>query len=100
MLAHLRSQYGALRSLQYRPLVVASLQLAYLREGDASDTPVLVAVNIASELVSLSVPLAKDVARPGRIWRDLLNPSETFCERAEGLSIPLHPNYGRLLVCN
>lgn len=92
-LAGLRQTQPALRYGGYEQVLVASKQLAFLRES--GNDSVVVVVNSSAEPAELSLPL-----RGKATWRfvDLLNPEESFtCDTNGNLQIVMRPNQAMLL---
>jgi cyclomaltodextrinase len=92
-LANIRSENIALRYGDYRQLLVASEQFAFLRTHESGER-IVVAVNASSEEASLELELP---AADGDL-EDLLNPGDVFPAHAGHVRIdPIHPSWARIL---
>jgi glycosidase len=93
-LIRIRRETPSLREGSCRQLHVSPEQFAFMREHGPAQT--LVAVNSAGQPAALWIPQGTLLSGKTR-WRDLLC-GEEFTASPEGLHIPLHPSWLRILA--
>lgn len=91
-LAEIRQSNPALLSGNYRPVMVAAQQFAFLRELDRQTT--LVVVNSSDQ--PAEIPLTSQQVSNGR-WSDLLNPGVEWISQDGQSILVVEPKWGRVL---
>lgn len=90
--ARLRHQHPALKRGDYRQLHVSSEQFAFMRE--LPEERLVVALNASDQPAEITLSLGE---RGATQLTDMLNSGERFEVRGGSVTVPLHPNWARIL---